>query len=68
MLYAFSRDGAVPFSSVWHYVDPKTQNPTYAVWAMVTLSFILGLPMLHDLQVLCAHPASLKLPFAAFLF
>ncbi|MEW5314028.1 MAG: hypothetical protein WDW38_005556 [Sanguina aurantia] len=69
MLYAFSRDGAVPFSSVWHYVDPNTQNPTYAVWAMVTLSFILGLPMLHDLQafnaILSISAIGLYLSYAA---
>ena len=32
MIYAFSRDGALPFSRVWHTVSPRTRTPVAAVW------------------------------------
>ncbi|KAF6254993.1 amino acid/polyamine transporter I [Scenedesmus sp. NREL 46B-D3] len=47
-LYAFSRDGAVPLSSWWSKVDPRFEAPVNAVWCVVVLCFILGLPMLHS--------------------
>ena len=42
MLWAFSRDGAVPGSSIWHKVDPKTKIPRNAVWGMVFFAMLLG--------------------------
>ena len=42
MLWAFSRDGAVPLSSIWHKVDPKTKIPRNAVWGMVGFALLLG--------------------------
>ena len=51
MLYAFSRDGAVPLHRLWHSVDRRTRNPVNAVWGMVVAAFILGLPMLYDVLV-----------------
>lgn len=48
MLYAFSRDGAVPLSSWWRKVHPRFEAPVNAVWCVVVLCFILGLPMLHS--------------------
>lgn len=27
MMYAFSRDGAIPGSGFWHHVSPRTQSP-----------------------------------------
>ena len=32
MIYAFSRDGALPGSSVWHKVNKRTRTPTNAIW------------------------------------
>ena len=32
MVYAFSRDGAIPFSRFWHKVHPSTRTPVNAVW------------------------------------
>ena len=43
MVYAFSRDGALPGSKLWHRINPKTRTPTNAVWLGITLSFIVGL-------------------------
>jgi amino acid transporter len=48
ILYAFARDGAVPLSNVWGRVNKYFEAPVNAVWCVVTLCFILGLPMLHS--------------------
>lgn len=42
MLWAFSRDGAVPFSSVWQKVNQRTKVPLNAVWGMVLFAALLG--------------------------
>ncbi|WP_042432252.1 amino acid permease [Streptacidiphilus anmyonensis] len=44
MIYAFSRDGALPFSRVWHQINPSTRTPTKAVWLAVGAALSLGLP------------------------
>lgn len=46
MMYAFSRDGAIPGSSFFHKVDRRWRSPIRTVWLACTLSFILGLPSL----------------------
>jgi len=46
MIYAFSRDGALPASAVWHHINPRTRTPTNAVWLAATGAFVLGLPYL----------------------
>jgi amino acid permease (GABA permease) len=48
MIYAFSRDGALPGSSLWHRVNPKTRTPTNAIWLAAGGAFILGLPYLWN--------------------
>ncbi|MEU8913085.1 amino acid permease [Streptomyces nigrescens] len=48
MIYAFSRDGALPFSSVWHKLHPGTRTPTNAVWLAAGGAFVLGLPYLFN--------------------
>lgn len=48
ILYAFARDGAVPLSDTWGRVNQYFEAPVNAVWCVVTLCFILGLPMLHS--------------------
>ena len=42
MIYAFSRDGALPGSKYWHRINPKTRTPTNSVWLGVVLSAIVG--------------------------
>ncbi len=44
MLYAFSRDGAVPASRFWHHINPTTRVPTRSVWFAVIGAFILCIP------------------------
>ena len=42
MIYAFSRDGGLPASRLWHKINPKTRTPTNAVWLGVTVSAVVG--------------------------
>jgi amino acid permease (GABA permease) len=48
MIYAFSRDGALPFSGFWHRINPRTRTPTNAVWLAAAGAFALGLPYLWN--------------------
>jgi amino acid permease (GABA permease) len=48
MIYAFSRDGALPGSRIWHRVNPKTRTPTNAIWLAAGGALILGLPYLWN--------------------
>jgi len=48
MIYAFSRDGALPASAFWHRVNKRTRTPTRAVWLAAAGAFLLGLPYLWN--------------------
>ncbi|CAD6268871.1 unnamed protein product [Miscanthus lutarioriparius] len=48
MTYAFSRDGAMPFSSIWHKVN-KQEVPINAVWLSAFISLCMALPSLGSL-------------------
>jgi amino acid permease (GABA permease) len=48
MIYAFSRDGALPASGFWHRVNKRTRTPTNAIWLAAAGAFILGLPYLWN--------------------
>ncbi|MEA3183826.1 MAG: hypothetical protein QOJ74_303 [Ilumatobacteraceae bacterium] len=48
MIYAFSRDGALPGSKHWHKINPKTRTPTNSVWLGVVLSAIVGALSLYQ--------------------
>ena len=47
MIYAFSRDGAIPGSRFWHRINQRTRTPTNSIWFAVVGAFILGLPSLY---------------------
>ncbi len=47
MIYAFSRDGALPGSKFWHKINPKTRTPTNSIWLGVALSAIVGASSLY---------------------
>ncbi|MEP7113587.1 MAG: amino acid permease, partial [Ilumatobacteraceae bacterium] len=47
MIYAFSRDGALPGSKHWHKINKKTRTPTNSVWLGVTMSAIVGASSLY---------------------
>ncbi len=46
MLFAFSRDGAVPGHKYWHRINPRTRTPTNSIWFCVVFAFILAIPSL----------------------
>ncbi|HWF80369.1 MAG TPA: amino acid permease [Streptosporangiaceae bacterium] len=48
MIYAFSRDGALPGSRIWHQVNHRTRTPTNAIWLAAAGALILGLPYLWN--------------------
>ena len=48
MIYAFSRDGALPASDFWHRVNHRTRTPTNAIWLAAGGALILGLPYLWN--------------------
>ena len=48
MIYAFSRDGALPAADKWHRINPRTRTPTNAIWLAAGGAFILGLPYLFN--------------------
>ncbi|CAJ1977473.1 unnamed protein product [Sphenostylis stenocarpa] len=48
MVYAFSRDGAMPISSLWHKVN-RQEVPIYAVWLSVSISFSMALTSLGSI-------------------
>ncbi|XP_061990211.1 amino-acid permease BAT1 homolog isoform X2 [Rosa rugosa] len=48
MAYAFSRDGAMPFSPFWHKVN-KHEVPINAVWLSALISFCMALTSLGSL-------------------
>ena len=48
MIYAFSRDGALPGSNIWHQVNKRTRTPTNAIWLAAAGALILGLPYLWN--------------------
>ena len=48
MIYAFSRDGALPASRFWHRINKRTRTPTNAIWLASAGAFVLGLPYLWN--------------------
>jgi amino acid permease (GABA permease) len=48
MLYAFSRDGAVPGHKWWHRINPRTRTPTNSIWICAVLAFLAGVPSLRE--------------------
>ncbi len=48
MIYAFSRDGAVPGHRLWSQINKRTRTPTNSIWLAVAGAFILFLPYLWN--------------------
>ncbi|TQE15825.1 amino acid permease [Streptomyces ipomoeae] len=48
MIYAFSRDQALPASATWARVSTRTRTPVPAVWLAVAVPFVLALPALYS--------------------
>jgi amino acid transporter len=44
MMFAFSRDGAVPGWQLWRKLNPRNRVPVNSVWGIVFLSWALMIP------------------------
>jgi amino acid transporter len=44
MIYAFSRDGAIPGSKYWHKINKRTRTPTNSIWFAAVGAWILVAP------------------------
>ncbi|KAF2211392.1 hypothetical protein CERZMDRAFT_85555 [Cercospora zeae-maydis SCOH1-5] len=54
MAYAFARDEALPFSSIWSKVNKMTGTPVYAVWLVVGFCACLNLIGIGSTQTITA--------------
>lgn len=45
VVFAYSRDGAIPGSRWWSKVDKRTHTPVLATWGVLSVSALLGLLM-----------------------
>lgn len=43
VIFAYSRDGAIPGSRWWSQVNPHTKTPVNSVWFVLTIAALLGL-------------------------
>jgi amino acid transporter len=57
MVFAFSRDGALPGSALWRRVSARTRTPIPAVWLSVGVAFVLALPSLYSATAYAAVTA-----------
>lgn len=48
MIYAFSRDGAIPGHRLWHRINKRTRTPTNGIWFAVVFAFVLAIPSLKS--------------------
>ncbi len=48
MIYAFSRDGAMPGHKLWHRINPRTRTPTNSIWLGCGLSLAVGALSLYQ--------------------
>jgi amino acid transporter len=44
MIYAFSRDGAIPGHQLWHKINKRTRTPTNSIWFAVVGAWLLVAP------------------------
>ena len=44
MIYAFSRDGAIPGSKFWHRINKRTRTPTNSIWFATVGAWVLLAP------------------------
>lgn len=56
MVFAFSRDGGLPLSSIWRHVSPKFRTPVAAIWLTAVISTVATLysPAFTALAAGCA--------------
>ncbi len=44
MIYAFSRDGAIPGSKFWHRINKRTRTPTNSIWFAAVGAWLVVAP------------------------
>jgi amino acid transporter len=44
MIYAFSRDGAIPGHRFWHKINKRTRTPTNSIWFAVVGAWLVVAP------------------------
>jgi amino acid transporter len=44
MIYAFSRDGAIPGHQLWHKINKRTRTPTNSIWFAAVGAWLLVAP------------------------
>jgi len=44
MIYAFSRDGAIPGHRFWHKINKRTRTPTNSIWLAAGVAWLLVAP------------------------
>lgn len=52
MIYSFSRDDALPYSSIWYHIDATVGSPVRAIWLSIFCAWLLGMPGLGSDAVL----------------
>lgn len=75
MIFAFARDGGLPFSAYFAKVSASTKTPRRAVWLAVLIALVMGAPMASSdaafygafplLYMACPAVPLLRLPMAA---
>jgi amino acid transporter len=72
MVYAFARDGGLPFSKTWARVSPRHFTPSNAIWGLSALAMILALSVKIYSAVISIATISLYIsygiPIAARLY
>ena len=53
-IWAYSRDGMLPLSSIWYKMDRHTNTPIHAVWLFVTCCLLLNLVALGSYTAIAA--------------
>jgi len=54
MMYAFSRDGAMPFSGFWHHISKRSRVPVRTAWLGAIGAWVLSLPYLWNVAAYAA--------------
>ena len=72
MIYAFARDGGMPFSRIWATVNRKYRTPVAAIWLSVIVAFLVAVysgayPVITSISVVSLY-ASYVLPIVLKLY
>jgi len=68
MVYAFARDGGLPWSTVWAKVSTKYRTPSYAIWGLSLLAMVLTLSVKLYSAVVSIATISLYISYGLPIF